>query len=143
MPIVGERKTAIFAMLFCLFLLGSMSCTVFGQEENWVEVLRISGHGLPGDSPPFNIEHVEWRIKWEYTPLFNFGSQNDFSFYVSPHEGEISIASISHPDEKNGTLDIFYYTGEFHLFFPPGNTNWTVIVEQNIDSPIQTENIEF
>jgi hypothetical protein len=130
------------AVLFSFFLLSSLLIPlVFGSSKNWVEVLRLSGHGgMTGDSPPFTIEHAEWRIKWEYTSLFGWDWLNDFSFYVSHHEGETTIASISSPDKKNGTLDIFYYTGEFHLSFPPGSTNWTVIVEQNIDSPIQTEN---
>ena len=140
MFIILKKKIATISLLFFLSLWTFIPNAVIGSSENWVEVLRLSGHGMPGYSPPFNIEHAEWRIKWEYTPLFNFGPQNDFSFYVSHHEGGTSIASISSPDEKNGTLDIFYYTGEFHIFFPPGNTNWTVIVEQNIDSPIQTEN---
>lgn len=111
-------------------------------EANWVEVLTLSGQGTTfGDSSPFWIEHVEWRIKWEYTTLPDWDWDNDFSFQVDPHDGGYPIASVSPSDEKNGTLYIGYRTGEFHLSFPPnGIKNWTVIVEQNTNSPIKTEN---
>ncbi len=139
---LGKNKAVVSLLMFGLLVLTLIPCT-FGDSENWVEVLNLSGQGTTfGDSSPFRIEHVEWRIKWEYTTLPGWEWDHDFSFQVDPHEGGYPIASISsQPDERNGTLDIFYHTGDFHLSFPPcGIKNWTVIVEENTDSPIQTEN---
>jgi hypothetical protein len=134
----GKAITLLPALLCCLFFwLPSVS---FASSENWVEVLTVSGHGASfGDSPPFKINHTEWRIKWVYTPSGLWF--DDFSFYVHPHYEGKPIASMRYPDETNGTLNIDYYTGIFYINVPPsGIKNWTLIVEQNTDSPIQTEN---
>ena len=127
--------------LLCCCLSFCTPSVAFASSENWVEVTRFTGYGsLHGDSSPFRIKHVEWRIKWEFTTATDWWF-NDFSFYVNPHNGGKVIASISYPNEKNGTLYITHYTGEFHLFFISSMAkDWTVIVEQNTDSPIQTEN---
>ena len=131
----------ITLLLVFLFPISSTPNAAFASSENWVEVLTISGDGaFYGDSPPFKINHVEWRIKWEYTTEVNHMSI--FSFYVNPHSGGNHIASISESNEKNGTLYITDFTGEFHIFVVPHSwaNDWEVIVEQNTDSAIQTEN---
>ncbi|MBN2259204.1 MAG: hypothetical protein JW702_01515 [Clostridiales bacterium] len=139
---LGKKKTVVSLLMLGLLVLTLIPCT-FGASEYWVEVLNLSGQGTTfGNSSPFRIDHVEWRIKWVYTTLPCWDWDHDFSFQVDPHDGGSPIASISsQPDERNGTLDIVYHIGEFHLSFSPcGIKNWTVIVEQNTDSPIQTEN---
>ena len=140
MSVMWKKRVEISLFILCL-LMTFVPSVAFGSSENWVEVLSLSGHGgMTGDSPPFSIEHTEWQIKWQYTTLPGWDWDNDFGFEVNPHDGGYPIASLSHPDEKNGTLNIVYHTGEFHISFPPcGIKNWTVIVEQNTDSPIQTE----
>jgi len=112
-------------------------------EDSWVEVTKFTGHGsLFGATSPFVIDHNEWRIRWEYVPLWVFGPQNDFTFFVVPEENRIegvftsgmSIAGVNSPVEKNGTLYFPDLNGTFYLHFAPGTSTWTVIVEQNLDS---------
>ncbi|MCW4021924.1 MAG: hypothetical protein NWF02_02025 [Candidatus Bathyarchaeota archaeon] len=113
------------------------------SEANWVEVDSVAGNGAQfGYTSSFDINHIEWRIRWEYTPLYDFGTQNDFGFSVVPEENKIdgiytsnmSIASVKHPIEQNGTLHFNNLTGTFYLYFSPGNTNWKISIEENITS---------
>jgi hypothetical protein len=137
----GKAITLLPALLCCLFFcLPSVS---FASSENWVEVLTISGNGaFYGGSPPFKINHVEWRIKWAYTPSDGWIFFNDFRFDVYPHyEGKPIASMVGYSDEENGTLYIDNYTGNFYISVPTNTVkNWTLTVEQNTDSPIQTEN---
>ncbi|HDQ07148.1 MAG TPA: hypothetical protein ENN36_10585 [Candidatus Bathyarchaeota archaeon] len=128
-------------MLLSIMLLFVLLCSVpsvsFASSGNWVEVVRYAGSLGVGDSPTFTINHIEWRIRWEYSSIFGWDWDNDFAFYVVDHVSEETVASVSgreRPDEKNGTLNIYYHTGEFHIFFPPGSTEWIIIIEQNTDS---------
>ena len=115
-----------------------MSCVAFASSGNWVEVTRFAGEGGGvGYSPHFMIEYVECRIRWQYSSIYGWDWDRDFSFYVEPNDNVsegMGIASVTDPMEKNGTLNINNYIGTFHIFFPPLTSNWTVIVEQNIDS---------
>ena len=135
---MGERKSAIIAVLFSLLLLGSMSGVVFASSGNWVEVTEFSGRGLlHGDTNPFTIDYVEWRVRWEINSLVDgtdIGIQQ-FNFVVEIH-GNMSeiIASSPGSGKKNGTLNISGYTGTFHLNFPPHVLNYTILVEQNLES---------
>ena len=62
-----KRKIVIIVMLFSLFLLVSVSGIVFAQEKNWVEVADFSqNRAFFGNTNSFTIEHLEWRIRWEY-----------------------------------------------------------------------------
>ena len=64
MSVMNKRKN-ISIVLISLFLLGSMSGVVIGQEENWVEVTRLTGSGGIGDTKTFSVNHVDWRVRWE------------------------------------------------------------------------------
>ena len=123
--------------------------SVFHQETagqsssgNWVEVARFTGSAKFGSTEPFTCDHVEWRIRWEYVPLFPFGSQTDFHFWVVPEENRIEghfssdmgIAGVNGPVEKNGTLYFPDLNGTFYLHTAPESSEWTIIIEQNIDS---------
>ena len=113
-----------FSLILLAFLLVLNMPIQLVEAEKWVEVERFSGGGSSfGTSSPFMINYTEWRIQWEYSSLVGWDWEKDFSFYVYPHDGGAKVASISGPDEKNGTLNIFNYTGEFHIFFPPGSSN--------------------
>ena len=92
-------------------------------------------------SPAFTCDHVEWRIRWQNSPLFDFGDQS-ISFYVVTTENVIQghfddgmgIASVNSYVEENGTLYMDESAGIFHLYIGPSSSNWELIVEQNIDS---------
>ena len=38
------------------------------SDSNWVEVTRFNGTIWGGNTEPFTIDHVDWRIKWSYEP---------------------------------------------------------------------------
>jgi len=138
---IWERKAVISSLLLSLFLLASMFGVVFASE-NWVEVIRYNnGGGGFGASPSFTINHIEWRIRWEYAPMFEFGDQNDFDFWIIPEENRndyfrsnMTIASVNHPIAKNGTLYVSNLTGTFFIETVPCSSEWTIIIEQNTDS---------
>jgi len=126
-----------------LFLSTCIPNLVFASSENWVEVENWDGNGsLFGYSSPFDINHIEWRIRWEYTPMSPVGSQNDLIFSVVPEENKIDgnfnssqgIASVNRPSEQNGTLHFNNSSGRFYLHFAPGYIYWKIIIEENVDS---------
>jgi hypothetical protein len=137
-----KRGSVIGLLMLFLFTFTLIPSVVFANSGNWIEVVRYAGEGTGfGASPPFTINHTEWRIRWEYAPSFPFGSQRDFDFWVIPEvnrndhfRSNMSIASVNHPIEKNGTLYISNSTGTFFIETVPCSSEWTIIVEQNIDS---------
>jgi len=119
---------------FILFLIISLFPIVLA--ENWVEVSRYTGSGLlMGNSEPFTVDHINWRIKWDIESAVN-GTDigvEQFDFYVESHFDNQTIGSVTPPTEKNGTLNFNWVSGTFHLSFPPHVLYYTIIVEQNID----------
>lgn len=113
-------------------------------EGNWVEVVSYSGGSSSFvATPSFRIDFDEWRIKWEYNPLFSVDDPNVFDFWVVPEENRIegefdpatSIAGVYNPITKNGTIYISQMTEKyFYLHIAPGSSEWRIIVEQNMDS---------
>ena len=119
------------------------SAPAFLSSDNWVEVANFTGGGsIFGAFPPFTVDHVKWRLRWEYVPTFDVGSQTDFDFWIIPEENriegqsnvEMAFASVNRPGEKNGTLYFPDLNGTFFIHTAPGSSEWTIIVEQNIDS---------
>lgn len=143
MLVVGERKAAIIAVLFSLFLSSSMSGLVFASSENWVEVVRFSWSGAgPHEyriTEPFTCDHVDWRIRWEfYFEHTHFPEFGHFSVRTYPRGENTSIDEV-HVDgfgERNGTSYIINNKGEFYMRISTLSvvTSYTIIVEQNIDS---------
>ncbi len=137
MPVVGERKAVIIAVLFSLFLLGSMSGVAFASSENWIEVARFSGENLGyHTTESFTCEHVEWRVIWECVPNIDFNSST-FIINVETVEsfnkrvdGAVNIGS----DVLDGILYINDSFGTYCLAMVSNVQNYTIIVEQNIDS---------
>ena len=134
-PLVGERKGIIITVLFSLFLLSSTLGIAFASSGNWVEVARFTGMGrLETDS--FDCTHVDWRIRWSFNHSIELGPLGPplaFTLQVYTVSGEL-VESFMATSQTSGTLN-YNRTGSFWLSINEMYVdNWTVIVEQNIDS---------
>ena len=141
MPVVGERKAVIIAIVFSLFLLGSLSGVVFGSSENWnwVEVARITGdiYNLY-EMEPFNISSSVsvWRIVWEYKPRTDVPEDRTgitINVYTGV-SGDDKIIEISRMGLYNGDEDTRYFheQGTFRLKISSNTQNFTVRIEQSM-----------
>ena len=140
MPIVGERKAVIITVMFSLLLLGSISGIAFASSDNWVEVARFEGNEST-QTESFTCDHVEWRIRWEYVPSFQPTESIFFSVFTYPREegvrGSMYVNSIIEigSEKRSGTSYIHDYQSTFFMIINViGTENYTIIVEQNIDS---------
>ena len=114
---------------------------VFHQEpsdepsENWVEVERFSGGSWWGGTRLFRIDNFEWRIRWNYEPSIDFGSDNAVVFDIQVLDAKSKRVELVRSDGKtNGTVHL-HQSGQFYLYIIGFNTNnYTIIIEQNIDS---------
>jgi hypothetical protein len=131
-PLVGDKKTSSIVVLFsCFLLLGSVPSIVFASSENWVEVDRFTGGSWNGGTRPFIINHIEWRIRWNYEPIIDVDSMG-FHFMVM--DVDHNYIDIVFGDEKrNGTLYL-NQDGEFYLDISGLHVEYTIIVEENIES---------
>ena len=131
---MGTRKSAIIAVMFGLFLLGSMSVTVFASSGNWIEVARFDGTVWPEYTEHFRIDYFDWRIKWSITPRpsdiiiplkFRLDVKNASGYIV-----EFFLAS----NQISGILNM-NQTGEYYLYIDPMHAeNYSITIEQNVDS---------
>ena len=140
MPLVGVRKVAIVALLFSLFLSGSMSGVVFASSGNWVEVIRFEGNEST-QTESFTCDHLEWRIRWEYVPSFQLTESIFFSVFTYPREegvrGSMYVNSIIEigSEKRSGTSYVHDYQSTFFMIINViGTENYTIIVEQDIGS---------
>ncbi len=140
MPIVGERKAVFIAVLFSLFLLGSMATVVFATSGKWVEVIRFEGNEST-QTESFTCDHVEWRIRWEYVPSFQPTDSIFFSVFTYPREegvrGSMYVNSIIEigSEKRSGTSYVHDYQSTFFMIINViGTENYTIIVEQDIGS---------
>ena len=139
MPVVGVKKTAIIAVLFSLFLLGSTLGLTFASSGNWVEVARLTGVGGIGTTETFTIEHVDWRIRWEIETS-NGSERTAFLVYIFPitgiHRSEPWFESIQHfgTEETSGMLYIYNHSGSFNMDVLASIESYTMIIEQNLES---------
>ena len=132
---MGERREILIALLFCFCLLISTSGVVFASSGNWVEVARFTGMGrLETDS--FDCTHVDWRIRWSFNHSIELGPLGPplaFTLQVYTVSGE-RVESFMATSQTSGTLN-YNRTGSFWLSINEMYVdNWSVIVEQNIDS---------
>ncbi len=137
---MGERKVAIVAVLFSLFISGSMSGVVFASSGNWVEVIRFEGNEST-QTESFTCDHVEWRIRWEYVPSFQPTESIFFSVFTYPREegvrGSMYVNSIIEigSEKRSGTSYVHDYQSTFFMIINViGTENYTIIVEQDIGS---------
>ena len=133
--------------IVALILFGSVTLlisSVFASSDNWVEVTKFEGKGLlMGKSESFEVNHFEWRIKYNYTYPFEFGNI-PLVFYLTSNETYIIIGNTTsfgepiltfHPEENNGTYNIEGHLGVFYLHFSPTYVDsYSFIIEQNIES---------
>jgi len=127
--------------------------SVFHQETagqsssgNWVEVARFTGGGnIFGDTPPFAIDHVKWRIRWQYTPKTDYPTA--FTIDIQTHEVAsktlytVCDNGTQRPKngtfgqlKENGTCYINDHKGTFHFYIVSNAKSYTIIVEQNLES---------
>ena len=127
-----DRKASSIVMLFsCFLLLGSVPSIVFASSENWVEVDRFTGGSWNGGTRPFIINHIEWRIRWNYEPIIDVDSMGFHFMVMDVDHNYIDI--VFGDEEKNGTLYL-NQDGEFYLDISGLHVEYTIIVEENIAS---------
>ena len=139
-PVLGVREAATVSVVFSIFLLGSMSGLVFASSGNWVEVTRFTG-GMAFDiyTEPFTCNHVEWRIRWNYSPEIDLQGKVSFAVFglnVFDDESKNFILSTGGFGSKSesGTLSLSE-NGTFYMQIGAVETaGYSIIVEQNIDS---------
>ena len=138
-PVLGERKAlALIVLLVCFCLLVSTSGIVFASSGNWVEVTRFTDEGINFPTDTFTIDHVEWRIRWEYEPLPEVPEEHP-TFYVYVYAQEYPgtwFESIEKrgSEETNGTLYIHDRNGTFFLMIIRAVQSYTLIIEQDLTS---------
>ncbi len=115
-----------------------MSGIVFASSGNWVEVVRVE-ENEPTQTASFTIDHVEWRIRWEFDPEHvHFPSLVGFVVTTiaqgEDYPQDYIVNSIDwHVDGLNGISYIYDDNGKFYMNINAYD-NYTVIVEQNLDS---------
>ena len=139
---MGERTAVIIAVVFSLFLLGSLAGFVFASSVNWFEVARFTGYGTNAYSTnEFICNHAEWRIIWEYIPNSQDSNLTLFAVFVYPIQQGFRGPTYLDSIIRNGTEDtkgisfIHDYHGTFTLNINAVDTeSYSIIIEQNIDS---------
>lgn len=140
MPAMGVTKVTIVLVMFSLFLLGSLSGVAFASSENWVEVMKINRSGSVFiNSGLFTIDYPEWRIRWQFDPGDNWHFAQMYFLNITIYEeGEFDnyFANIyGSGNQNNGLYHVSNNIGKFHMKINTGMIeNFTIIVEQNIDS---------
>lgn len=133
-------KRVMFALLLCfsISLFAVTSGIVFASSDNWSEVVRFTDAGIIFETEPFTCDHVEWRIRWEYVPEPEVPDEH-LSLHVYVYAQEYPgtwFESIrkNGTEETNGTLYINDKNGTFHLAIISAVQNYTIIVEQDLES---------
>ena len=132
---VFRRKLYCFQFIFLsVLILFSLCNTVFASFENWVEVDRFTGGSWNGGTRPFIINHIEWRIRWNYEPTIDVDLDIPMGFHFMVMDVDHNYIDIVFGDEeKNGTLYL-NQDGEFYLDISGLHVEYTIIVEENIES---------
>ena len=136
-PMLGDIGQFLLIVLFCLSLSVSTLSVACASSENWVEVIRFTGSEST-KTEPFTIEHVEWRIRWNYSHPFMMHNPVAHAFVInilehSPKKHIISIGEWN-PTSENGTW-VHNENGAFYLeIWSISIDEYSIIIEQNIDS---------
>ena len=133
---MGERVLLVLLLCFSISLSSIRSNLVFASSENWSEVARFTDEGMIFTTDLFTIDHVEWRIRWEYEPQPEVPEEHpSLQFYVYNQESQgqwFESVSKRGTAEKNGTLYIHNKNGTFYLLIISAVQNYTLIIEQDL-----------
>jgi hypothetical protein len=134
--VVGEKKTVVSLLIIGLLLLTFIP-GVFASSKNWVEVDRFSGGSWIGGTRFFLIDHVEWRIRWSWKKSFGLSLNEPIFFRFNVLDFRDEHVELVDADHKtNGTVYLFQKRQCFYYLYIIGINleNYTIIIEQNIDS---------
>jgi hypothetical protein len=106
-------------------------------QENWSEVARFT-EDSKFLQKAFTIEHVEWRIRWEYEPDPEISEEHP-ALYVYVWDKEFPDTYFETilkkgTNETSGTLYIHNRKGTFFLGVIRTVTSFTLIIEQDLTS---------
>ena len=109
-PLVGEKRVALFLVLFCFCLLVSTLGVAFASSENWVEVTRFTGIDTSEmnaiTTEPFTCYNVEWRIRWSYQAH----NRLIFGINIIENESKDTVSSIVKLVSTESESGISYFT---------------------------------
>ena len=139
MHLMGDKKTSSIVVLFsCFLLLGSVPSIVFAFSDNWVEVTTFTGSGGVHSTSHFAVDYVDWRIRWEVTPVSDSERGTSFDAYVYPSSGGPYVEVLHHTigtEKTTGIKNIYNHRGIFYIVVVTTNiANVKLIIEQNIES---------
>ena len=133
---VRKSRAVLIALLICLCIPVITPSIVFASSGNWVEVTSFSGAGPRfSNTTSFTIDHVEWRIKWEYVKADELLTA--FFFNIIHQDTDEIIGNYTNSGKLNiteGILNITDFEGEFFLSIGTNSRSHSIIVEQNLDS---------
>jgi len=128
---VKKLKKKMSGLVLLTIMLAMLMMISLVEATNWVEVTRFTGSGT---TDYFTCEHVEWRIRWEYTPskmavftVFVYEKGEDVWFIDSVYKtGDEETSGVSYIHNQKGT---------FYMDISAANIeNYTIIVEEDVDS---------
>lgn len=112
------------------------SNTIPDSDPNWVEVAKFTGSNQVNQTPTFDCNHAEWRIRWKVNWSFEPNPSEFpmfFTFNVYDTQEEL-VDTYFDIFNTNGALN-YNRTGSFWLFIDTMYVkNYEIIVEQNVDS---------
>ena len=84
------------------------------------------------------LDHIEWRIRWEYVPSFQYPNSTVFGVVTYPQGEDIMYSDFIMKMGTEDTTGISYIhnnKGTFYLELSIANTeSYTIIVEQDVNS---------
>jgi hypothetical protein len=124
-------KKKVLGLTFLTIMLAMPMITSSVEATNWVEVTRFTGSGT---TDYFTCEHVEWRIRWEYTPS-KLAAFTVFVYEQGEDVWYIDSVFKTGDEETSGVSHIHNQKGTFYMDIDAANIeNFTVIIEQDVDS---------
>jgi len=139
---MGEQRKCIIMLTSLCILTVFLSETAFATSENWIEVARFyGGDNVRLTTDFFTCDHSEWRIRWELDIYHGHFPELQFLSITTYPQGESNLyADLIYElgdKDKNGTSYVHNNIGNFYMRIETGAiTKYSVIVEQNLESPI-------
>ena len=147
MPLKKLCNTFGFLGVLLIFSTVFTGNAVFALSENWIEVATFTENDGDGPTNQFTCNHVDWRIKWQYTPSSN-PHTTVFTIDILSHQNNTTttLYTVGNNGLKQPTQSVFgqlnqtgtcYVTGQNGAFslniftFAP---SYTIIIEENLES---------